>query len=274
MRLPGTLHLKHEIKPRLVDLLSSVTPVRWKCSELVAKFDPLTGSATLTSAVGTSNVVPFVIPDWARKGTSPAFAHLPIESLSDGLDPDIEQIRSAAAAIPAAAITTENDWTNFARALAHEAAVHRSYVEPLWEILDAASSRAPGYNQEDNRDRFLRYTREAFNHSKPITIATLFHMALAHGWDGLPSANTSSAQLAPAPVNPSRAVHISGLPIIPPKRQWLHGTDLIRGAVTLLVAPGARAKSTWLLTCALACASGRDLAWAHMFSGVRCGFFA
>lgn len=64
-----------------------------------------------------------------------------------------------------------------------------------------------------------------------------------------------------------RAIPISSLPQVPAKREWLHGTDLIRGAVTILVAPGGRAKSTWLLTCALACASDRQLLRSRIFGG-------
>lgn len=60
---------------------------------------------------------------------------------------------------------------------------------------------------------------------------------------------------------------VAELPAYPPKRKWLHGTDTARGAVSLLVAPGARGKSTWLLTLCLACASGRDLLGSHIFGG-------
>ena len=35
----------------------------------------------------------------------------------------------------------------------------------------------------------------------------------------------------------------------------------------MLAAPGGRAKSTWLLACALACASGRNLLGSHVFGG-------
>ena len=195
-----------------------------------------------------------------------------------------------------------------ARALAHEAAVFPKQSEKLWEILDTASRAAPGYKEEDNRNRFNRYISEALNHPNAITIATLFHMALEHGWQGrpLPYVDTSGVATAPdgtvypngpadptgSPTgspgqaggstgatgqpgphsgpNPCRAVHISSLPLVPPKRQWLHGTDLIRGAVTVLVAPGGRAKSTWLLACALACASGRSLLGPHIFGGPLC----
>jgi hypothetical protein len=83
--------------------------------------------------------------------------------------------------------------------------------------------------------------------------------------------NSLATQIGPA-LNTARtgqghAVHVSSLPLVPAKRQWLHGNDLIRGAVTVLAAPGGRAKSTWLLTCALACAAGRPLLGSHVFGG-------
>ncbi len=265
MRLPGTLHLKNAAKPRLVKLLNPANrPVeRWELSELVAKM-----GLSPTEPVATSNVVPFQLPDWAINGKpSQLFADLPHTSLADGLEPNIEEIRSAVEAIPPSAIATEPEWMRLARALAHEAAVFKKLAEPLWDVLDAASCRAPGYNEADNRSRWLRYIGEALNRPKPITLGTVFHMALEHGWDGRPTSNVATSNAVTRPVNPCRAVHISSLPLVPPKRQWLHGTDLIRGAVTMLVAPGGRAKSTWLLTCALACASGRPLLGSHVFGG-------
>ncbi|MGD0533507.1 MAG: AAA family ATPase, partial [Methyloceanibacter sp.] len=245
----------------------------------------------------TSNVVPFQVPDWAKNGPAPAFVRLPIQSLADGLEPSIEEIRSAVEAIPPSAIASEPEWMKVARALAHTAAVFNKLTEPLWKILDTASRRAPGYNEEDNRRRFDRYIREALSCGNAITIATVYHLASAHGWQGTPpglgpsglaeytgpsggptgptgstgasgpSNNTTSGTGPNAGSIPFRAVPVSSLPLVPPKRQWLHGTDLIRGAVTVLVAPGGRAKSTWLLACALACASGRELLGAHVFGG-------
>jgi hypothetical protein len=64
-----------------------------------------------------------------------------------------------------------------------------------------------------------------------------------------------------------RAMHVSALALVPEKREWLHGTDAMRGAVTLFVAPGARGKSSWLVVFGLACASGRALLGAHVFGG-------
>ena len=97
-----------------------------------------------------------------------------MRSLSDGLETDIEEIRSAVSAIPPSAISTESDWMNLARALAHEAAIYKKQSEELWEVLDTASRPAPGYNEPDNRSRWLRYISEAFAHENPITIATVF----------------------------------------------------------------------------------------------------
>jgi len=162
----------------------------------------------------------------------------------------------------------------FARGLAHEAAIYKKQSEELWEILDAASRLAEGYNEAENRNRWSRYISEAFAREKPITIATVFDLAKKHGWRGWsPTDDAASASSAEQPnaqqANSRRAIPISGLPLIPPKREWVHGTDLMRRAVSMLVAPGARAKTTWLLTCALACASGRSLLGAHVYGGPK-----
>jgi AAA domain/Primase C terminal 2 (PriCT-2) len=78
--------------------------------------------------------------------------------------------------------------------------------------------------------------------------------------------------IAPTNGSPSasvrhRALSTSALPLIPPKRKWLHGTDVVRSSVSLMVAPGARGKTSWLITLALACASNRPLLGAHVFGG-------
>ena len=63
-----------------------------------------------------------------------------------------------------------------------------------------------------------------------------------------PNAGNTAAQppanAALAPAKPRRAVAVANLPAVPAKREWLCGTDLMRGAVSMLVAPGARAKTT------------------------------
>jgi AAA domain/Primase C terminal 2 (PriCT-2) len=249
-----------------------------------------------------SNVVPFVRPDWPLKGKPAAgFAASPLESLAEGIRAPIEEIRSAALAVPASVIAEEGEWMRCARALAHEATLRPREAEQLWDILDAASRMAPNYDEADNRTRWERYQNEAQTHPDPITLATIFHLARQNGWQGWfpplaanptapPGTTTGSTtgsgssptgtagptgQSGPASGtgaafalgNPCRAIPVAALPQIPPKRLWLHGTDLVRGAVSLIVAPGGRAKSTWLIACALACASGRALLDAHVFGG-------
>jgi len=109
-----------------------------------------------------------------------------------------------------------------------------------------------------------------------ITVGTLLHMGQEGGVDLAPWRATVTRAISPnqptgAPAAPIRrnsgAIAVANLPALPPKRQWVYGTYLVRGAVSLLVAPGARGKSTWLLTTALACASGRAILGQHVFGG-------
>jgi hypothetical protein len=54
-----------------------------------------------------------------------------------------------------------------------------------------------------------------------------------------------------------------------PHRQWLYGTDLIRGFVTLLVAPGGTGKSSLILAMALALTTNRRLLNTHIHQQCR-----
>ena len=240
MRLPGTLHLKNPADPRLVKLLNSpnLAVRRWPLSDLVAKLGLCSlGPTSATGQAAVSAMFPdFAQPDGER---SNELFHLAPEPFAARPEANMDEIRSAVAAIPPAAIATEPDWMKLARALAHEAAVHKHKTEPLWEILDAASNKAPGYNEAENRQRFLRYIGEALNSDDPITLATLFHLARQHGWQGWspPVAVASPAGptvWAAADLRPSFA-NI-------PHRRWLYGYHLIRGEVTVLAAPGGAGK--------------------------------
>jgi hypothetical protein len=50
-----------------------------------------------------------------------------------------------------------------------------------------------------------------------------------------------------------------------PPRQWLYGTQLIRGFVTVLVAPGGTGKTAYAMVVAAALASGLNLLGEHVF---------
>ena len=65
------------------------------------------------------------------------FAALPVETLSAGLETNIDETRSAVTAIPPSAISTEPEWVKLARELAYEAQVYnKKKAEELWDILD------------------------------------------------------------------------------------------------------------------------------------------
>jgi hypothetical protein len=240
MRLPGTLHLKNPAEPRVVKLLNPPNSAvrRWKLSDLVAKLGLCSVDPASTSHETTvSSIFPdFVQP--AGERSNELFCLAP-EPFAIRPEANMDEIRSAVAAIPPAAIATEPDWMKLARALAHEAAVHEHKTEPLWEILDTASSKAPGYNEAENRQRFLRYIGEALNSDDPITLATLFHWARLYGWQWSPSIAAAS------PAKPAVWVAANLKPsfVNIPHRRWLYGYHLIRGEVTILAAPGGAGKT-------------------------------
>jgi hypothetical protein len=165
-----------------------------------------------------------------------------------------------------------------------------AWLRTLFSVADAERLGCPNARQlalEWSR-RGASWTNEhdfdvAWNSCRPggITVGSLLASARDVGLDlsrwrdqvlapvslqvaAQPAATTPAAAL-PSPRR--RALSTTGLPTVPPKRRWLHGTDLVRGAVSLLVAPGARGKSSWLVTLALACASGRPLLGAKISGG-------
>jgi hypothetical protein len=198
-----------------------------------------------------------------RERLQELFGHL-TGSLSDGIETDIEEIRSAVSAIPPSAISTEADWLRLARGLAHEAAVHKTQAEDLWEILDTASRPAPGYNEPENRARWLRYIGEAFARDKPITIATVFDLARRNGWPGWvppsgaesPSGGDDAAAGASASPPPELKFSLSD---IPPHRPWLYGVDLVRGDLSVLASTGGAGKTSLAMGMAISLASGNAL---------------
>jgi hypothetical protein len=264
MRLPGTLHLKDSANPRLVKLLNPPdgTVQRWQLPELVAQL----GLEPLPVQQGNVDATPsaYTLPNLTgadRIRLQQLFG--PPESLSAGLEANIDEIRSAIESIPPTAISTEPDWVNFARGLAHEAAVHETQAEQLWELLDGASRAAPGYDEAENRSRWLRYIGEAFNRADPITIATVFHLARKHGWKGWspPMAAPPSGSVIWSEAE--LKVSFSNVP----HRRWLYGTYLIRGEVTVLAAPGGAGKTALATGMVVEIATGIEILGEKIFGG-------
>lgn len=65
-----------------------------------------------------------------------------------------------------------------------------------------------------------------------------------------------------------RAARLPDPHTIPP-RQWLYGTQLIRGFVSVLVAPGGTGKSVYAMAVALALAARRSILGDHIFAPVN-----
>ena len=55
-------------------------------------------------------------------------------------------------------------------------------------------------------------------------------------------------------------------------REWLYGTQLIRGFVTVLVAPGGTGKSAYAMAVALSIASNRSFLFDHIFASVNVAY--
>ena len=220
------------------------------------------GSASANDNDPSGNGLQCRVPEWA-KNSRPAsgFTNLRHDSLADGLEANIDEVRSAVSAIPPSAIEAEPEWMKLARGLAHEAALHPEGAEQLWEILDAASRQAPGYDQDDNRQRWLRYIDEALDHDTPITISTIFHMADEHGWPGWSPSLTPTTS-AP-PMWSANELKLSFANI--PHRRWLYGTYLIRGEITVLAAPGGAGKTALATGIAVEIATGIEVLDEKMF---------
>lgn len=159
------------------------------------------------------------------------------------------------------------------------------WLKVIFSVSDAGARGCP-----DARNLAIEWSRSgaswtneadfdlAWNSAKPgrTTVGTLIHFATQAGTDL--STWRSQRQMADKLQPPAfddlvaerkavGAVPVCGLPATPKKRQWLHGEDIVRGAVSLIVAPGARGKSSWLIALALACASGRSLLGSKVFGG-------
>jgi hypothetical protein len=65
-----------------------------------------------------------------------------------------------------------------------------------------------------------------------------------------------------------RAASLPDPATIPP-RQWLYGTQLLRGLVSVLVAPGGTGKSAYAMAIATAIASGRPILGENIFASVN-----
>ena len=177
----------------------------------------------------------------------------------NGLSPAQMQVavRRALDAIPNGQDDPRERWLRILFAMAD--AAHRGCPNAR-EIALEWSRRGAGWTSEADFNKAWN----SFRPGQGIKVGTLFHSAEQYGFLLEAIALHAPPQALPGS---TASISVSDLPMVPAKRQWLHGADLIRGRVSLLVAPGGRGKSSFLISLALACASGRPLLGSHVFGG-------
>jgi hypothetical protein len=166
----------------------------------------------------------------------------------------------------------------------------KAFNEPLWHLSVLAStfdegglktahliSRGhPGYDPAETVARYERKRMERETKSlgwpscRAIENAGCRHCATCAVRDMTKSPLNLADRVsydAPVPSPALRASPISDIPLSPPPRRWIHGTDLMKGVCTLLVSPGGKGKTALLIGIALACASGRSLMGAKVYGG-------
>jgi hypothetical protein len=258
IRWPGSLHRKND--PKLCCIVSLNDD---------AEIDLDTALKILQEATGDIELPPIKVKQQEcelspeeRKHIYKLFGHLPVESLAAGLEANLDELRSAVAAIPPEAITHEYDWMRFARALAWEARLYPERKEILWEMLDGASRRAPKYDERNNRIRFERHIAEAFDHETPNTPITIFYIAKEHGWRW-PDPKDFPAPPIPPKLFQSSAEFVAGF--VPP--DYLIDGWLQRRYVYSLTAKTGDGKTTIALLVAAYVAKGRTLAGCEVEKG-------
>jgi hypothetical protein len=267
MRLPGTLHLKNPNAPCRVTMLLPIPARRWSFRDLTARLG-LSGASPRKHVDTGASPLPTADAERLRRLFGPQYLD-ENDNLGAGLQINIAEIASAVAAIAPPFISTEPDWMKLARGLAHEACIHTAKTEELWKILDTASASAPGYDQQENRRRFLRYIDEAPDRYDPITIASVFDLARKSGWSGWHPevAYLQGTNLAPIPTSPLLAAGLDVSFTNIPHRQMLYGIDIYVGENSVLAAPGASGKTSLAIGMCVCLASNNAILgekiWIH-----------
>jgi AAA domain len=184
------------------------------------------------------------------------------DELSAGIVPPIEldKIEGAGMALAAAGRLRERDgWRDlWLFPIAHAAREHTELENELKAIFDKVSLVGGG-DTSNNEDQW-RHTISTAAPAHPRTLGSTFDEAQKVGWQ--PPA-FPVIQAAPSKViSPLRRVDLAN---VPRHRQFLLGTRLLRGEVTILAAPGGRAKTALAIAWACSLSYGRSLVNEHVF---------
>lgn len=150
-----------------------------------------------------------------------------------------------------------------------------TWLKVLFAVSDAEHRGCPGARRMalEWAKQGANWTSEsdfdvAWNSAYPgkLSVGTLLYFAQKAGADLSPWYASAASAVNSQPPN-TKILRVGDVPETPAKREWLHGSDVIRGAVTMLAAPGAKGKSSWLIMLAIAAASGQNLLGTHVFGG-------
>lgn len=217
-------------------------------------------------------------PDWLLDLIRPAklseIATLKIENNShrNQVEPPALDRDELIQALSYVSADDRQTWVTFGAALYDTGA---SWAREVW---DGWSGRSHKFNAADQDRTWKGFGANKYSGTR-ATVGSIFHAAKQHGyarpftglpdmppWDGV----TRGAKLiSPNTTEPVTSASAStGFKFVEypwpdpstlPRRQWVYGTHLIRGFISVTVAPGGVGKSSLTMVEALAMASNRPL---------------
>lgn len=185
--------------------------------------------------------------------------------------PDRDELIDALSYVPA---HDRQTWVTFG------AALHDTGAPWAREIWDGWSQTSNKFNAADQEQTWRSFARP-YSGSR-ATVGSIFHAAKQHGyarpftglpdmppWDGvtrgakLIASNTTEPVTSAAGAAASTGFEFVAYPwpdpALLPRRRWVYGNHLIRGFISVTVAPGGVGKSSLTMVEALAMASNRPL---------------
>jgi hypothetical protein len=174
----------------------------------------------------------------------------------------------------------------------------KSDPRPLWLQTVFAVADAGRQGCPEARALVLEWSRKgarwtgeadfdvAWNSARPgggVTLGTLLRSARDAGVDLSRWRDMALGAAAPIPFFEPTPSHVAGvapqkvarlnLSEVPRHRPWVLGTRLLRGEITILAAPGGRAKTALATMWAASLSSGRCLVGEHVFGGSKTVLF-
>jgi hypothetical protein len=297
MRLPGTLHLKDPVNPRLVKLVvSEDEPVqRWLLPDLISKlglsFEAAVEGATQADVMSSGDVTQqspnlasgdhvsgdVTIPaDVLRQKPAAEFASIKEESLASGIKlswfGQLSPEEKDEAVDYALGIIAER--TNILKLTADggdnlqyytiTTAVAVSGAPHAEDIFVKYASAVENADSDDVlREHFARCRRDADGR---ISVGTLILLGFQAGGDFSRWKHQAPGIPALPPVAwCADELRVSFADI--PHRRWLYGVDLVRGDITLIGSPGGAGKTSLAIGMAVAIGTGRRLLEEKIFGG-------